>query len=267
MRKKTLIRTGLILFFAAAITGLSWVPVKKETAFTPVTEKTVKTTEEPKISKTELFNSYIDNIYTAADLSAAGLDFEVFKKALTGYLNLKNEGRLSGKEIISIADFNQSSSKKRLWIIDLAKKELLFNTYVAHGQGSGGDMAVSFSNKANSHQSSLGFYITSEIYYGKHGQSLKLDGMDEKYNTNARNRAIVVHGASYVSRDFINQHGRLGRSHGCPAVPVELTPAIIDTIKGKTCLFINAPEKTAYASAYLNQDTAAEAFAPEFAKQ
>lgn len=269
MRKRTWIRTGSALVFAAAITGLSWAPVKQGTAVTSVNVNEVKTqsVDKPKINKNTLFDNYSNDIYTEAGLMASGLDFEVFKKALVGYFNLKSEGKLSGKEIISIADFNQPSRKKRLWIVDLAKKELLFNTYVAHGQGSGNDMAVSFSNKANSHQSSLGFYVTSETYRGKHGLSLKLDGMDENFNTNARNRAIVVHGAAYVSEDFINQHGRLGRSHGCPAVPKELTPAIIDTIKGKTCLFIHAPEKVSYASNYLDQDTAAETFAPALAKQ
>jgi len=261
MRKNSLIRTGAILFLAVSVTALSWAPAKQSTTVKEITV-TEKTAVGSKADKTALFSDYLNDLYTDAGLNAAGLDFEVFKKALTGYLNLKTYGELSEKEIISIADFNLPSSKKRLWIVDLAKKELLFNTYVAHGQGSGDNMASKFSNKANSHQSSLGFYVTGEIYHGKHGLSLKLDGMDQNINNNARNRAIVVHGADYVSEDFINRHGRLGRSHGCPAVPQSLTPAIIDTIKGNTCLFINAPSSVSYASSYLDQSRALETFAP-----
>ena len=120
-------------------------------------------------------------------------------------------------------------------------------------------MATNFSNLANSHQSSLGFYITSETYFGKHGLSIKLEGMDKGYNTNARDRAVVIHGAEYVSQSFINQHGRLGRSHGCPALPLELTKTIIDTIKGQTCLYINGPAAN-YTSNYLDQELAVADF-------
>ncbi len=212
-------------------------------------------------SASEIFERYISNIYTESGLDVSGLDRNVFRKAITGYFNFKGSGLVSsGKQIISIVDFNKPSTQKRLWIVDLTDKKLLFNTLVAHGQGSGDNLATSFSNTAESHQSSLGFYITSDTYTGKHGLSLRLNGMDQGYNTNALNRAVVVHGAEYVSQDFINQHGRLGRSYGCPAVPVELTPAIIEAIRGKTTFFINGPANTNYASNYLNETSAANQY-------
>ncbi|MCX6293990.1 MAG: murein L,D-transpeptidase catalytic domain family protein, partial [Sphingobacteriales bacterium] len=117
---------------------------------------------------------------------------------------------------------------------------LLFNTYVAHGQNSGYAMAEKFSNKASSLQSSLGFYETSSTYLGKHGYSLKLEGLEKGINDNAMERSIVMHGASYVSEGIIKIKGYLGRSWGCPAVPEKYSKPIIDKIKNGTCIFIYA---------------------------
>jgi hypothetical protein len=119
------------------------------------------------------------------------------------------------------------------------KNKILFNSLVAHGKNSGDLYAEQFSNKNESFQSSLGFYITNETYIGEHGLSLKLDGLERNKNDNARNRAIVIHGADYVSNDFIKKHNRLGRSFGCPSLPTEVSEKIITTIKNKSCLFIN----------------------------
>src|SRR5690606_31641781 len=143
----------------------------------------------------------------------AGLAYTVFEKAFVGFLNLKNQHKLqNGSTILTVADLGLSSKKKRLWIMDLQNKRVLLNTWVSHGQGSGGDMATRFSNRPNSHQSSLGFYLTGEVYYGKHGRSLRLDGLDKGFNSKARARAIVIHGADYVSQQTINGLNRLGRS-------------------------------------------------------
>ncbi|MNX93944.1 hypothetical protein D3C86_1261590 [compost metagenome] len=144
------------------------------------------------------------------------------------------------------------STEKRLWIIDLNKKTLLLNTWVAHGQGSGGDKAVNFSNTSESLKSSLGFYVTGEVYNGTHGRSLRLDGMDEGFNSNARRRAIVVHGANYVGPQTISALGRLGRSQGCPAVPQSVVKKVIDNIAGGTVLFINSSDER-FNSKYLDE--------------
>ena len=219
----------------------------------------------PKTSKDEpLKNPYaplynqIDKIYDVAELKNSKLNKQVFEKALIGYYNLKNELN-SEKSIITIIDFSKASTIKRLWIIDLKNNKLLLNTYVAHGKESGEDLAKKFSNEAESHQSSLGFYVTNETYVGNHGLSLKLDGFDIGFNDQARNRDIVMHGASYVSEDFIQQTGRLGRSFGCPAIPIDLRDQIIELVKNKTCLFING-SKNDYQSKFLNSETAFKNF-------
>ncbi len=169
---------------------------------------------------------------------------ESFTKALEGFYKLKAQGKIQ-KDVLTLVDFSLSSNTKRLWVIDLATNTILYHSLVAHGRNTGDEFAKVFSNKAESYKSSLGFYITGEIYNGKHGKSLKLDGQERGVNDNARNRAVVMHGADYVSESFIRNHSRLGRSQGCPAIPVELTDDIIDTIKDKSCLFIYHPSRKA----------------------
>jgi hypothetical protein len=145
------------------------------------------------------------------------------------------------KDMLTLIDFSLSSNEKRLWVIDLATKTILFNSLVAHGRNTGDEFAKRFSNSAESFKSSLGIYVTGEIYNGKHGKSLKLDGLEKGINDNARNRGIVMHAADYVSSFFIKAHNRLGRSQGCPALPAEFTEKIINKIKDKSCLYIYYP--------------------------
>ncbi|MFC6999874.1 murein L,D-transpeptidase catalytic domain family protein [Rufibacter roseus] len=212
------------------------------------------------------FDIHLEELYEDAELEAAGLNFDLFAKAATGFYNLKEQHKIkSDKNVLSIVNFGLSSNKKRLWVIDLDKKEVLFKTHVAHGRGSGNEKAVNFSNIENSHMSSLGFYVTENTYYGSHGLSLRLEGLDPNFNSKAKQRAIVVHGADYVSEAFIKQHGRLGRSHGCPALPQELSPEIIQTIKDGTCLYIDAPSKE-YKSAYLDTNSAVKTFQASLAQ-
>lgn len=222
---------------------VSWKPVK----INPVQKEAVAADKNTEISQ------HFQQIYDAAHLEQSGLSLAVFKKAATGFYNLQNAGRVSAdKSILSIADFDLSSKKKRFWIIDLHEEKLLLNTWVAHGTFSGGDQATDFSNTRESQKSSIGFFVTGETYHGKHGLSLKLDGMDVGFNSNARKRAIVVHGASYVSQRSIDVLGRLGRSQGCPAVPQELANTVVHTMEGRTVLFINASTPY-YTSEYLNE--------------
>lgn len=191
-------------------------------------------------------------VYSKLDFTGMEkLDSNVFAKAYIGYMNLKAENKLnSEKQLLTVCDYSLSSTKNRMWIIDLAENKVLLNTYVAHGQGTGEEFATAFSNKDGSHQSSMGFYVTGETYMGGHGNSLYLHGMDEGYNSAAYNRSIVMHGAAYVSKDFIAGTGRLGRSWGCPAVQSDLCDEIIDYTKGGTCLFIYYPEAKYMADSY-----------------
>lgn len=239
------------LLLGISIVGTSWKAVEG-----PQNNRRINQEEIKSLATDSLYNDYISNLYHQVHLDSAGLNINVFEKALTGFYNFKSSGLLHSKSILTIADFDQESSKKRLYIIDLDKKELILNTWVAHGQNSGGDKPSYFSNAINSNTSSIGFYLTGEIYSGKHGRSLKLDGMDYGFNNNARERAIVVHGADYVCQQSINQSGRLGRSQGCPAVPSRLANKVINTISDKTVLFINSSTQN-YTSQYLNETLAA----------
>lgn len=184
--------------------------------------------------------AYIRKVYRQLNFSGADrLSYDVFAPAYRGYLNMRNAGALNTeREIISICDFSLPSTFERLWVIDLKEKRVLYNTYVAHGQGSGEVCAGAFSNIENSHQSSVGFYVTQETYNGDHGLSLRLEGKDNGFNDAAKKRGIVVHGAPYVSEQFICGNEKLGRSWGCPAIAESLKVPIINTIKEGTCLFI-----------------------------
>jgi len=165
---------------------------------------------------------------------------ECFAEALKGYYSLKEKGLIK-RDILTLVDFSLSSNLKRLWVIDLSTNEILLQTLVAHGRNTGDEFANNFSNTPESFKSSLGFYATGEVYNGKHGISLKLDGLEKGLNDYARKRAVVIHGADYVSESFIKNHNRLGRSQGCPAVPIEFASEIITMIKGQSCLYIYHP--------------------------
>ncbi|MFV8440857.1 murein L,D-transpeptidase catalytic domain family protein [Flavobacterium sp. LB2P44] len=167
---------------------------------------------------------------------------ESFAVALKGYYSLKEKG-LVKKEILTLVDFSLSSNTKRLWVINLVTGDILFHSLVAHGRNTGDEFASNFSNASESYKSSLGFYSTGEIYAGKHGMSLRLDGLEKGVNDNARARGVVMHAADYVSTSFIKNNHRLGRSQGCPAVPAELSKEIITAIKDKSCFFIYHPSR------------------------
>lgn len=184
----------------------------------------------------------VDYLYKAINLSESGLDKDVFKMAIKGMKRLAVDHELQKPEILSVIDYSQSSKKKRLFVIDLKARTLLFNTYVAHGKNSGNEYATYFSNEPGSLKSSLGFFITENPVTGTHtGLSLLLTGVEKGFNDNAAKRAIIIHTADYVNENYIHMYGRLGRSFGCPVLPPELNKPIIETIKGGTCLFVYYP--------------------------
>lgn len=170
-------------------------------------------------------------------------EFSLFEKAYLGYIDLKLSGLLPfNKNILTIIDFRLPSEKKRMWVIDLKSKSILHHTYVAHGENSGGKYAIDFSNAVGSHQSSLGFYITQETYIGKNGLSLRLKGLEHGFNSNARERYVVLHGADYATEEYLKKNGVLGNSEGCPAIPMGLHIPIIELTKEGTCLFMYFPD-------------------------
>jgi hypothetical protein len=159
----------------------------------------------------------------------------VLELALNGYAQLQDKLK---KPLLTVIDYSLPSTQKRLWIIDLAQQKILLHTVVAHGRNSGALLAEKFSNRPESYQSSLGFFQTGEAYQGKHGYSLRLDGLEVGINDKARARAIVIHGADYAKETVAATAGRLGRSLGCPAVPPDLSTPLIKLIKGGSLLFI-----------------------------
>jgi len=190
------------------------------------------------ISDFEYEQLILTSIYTNCELKDK-LDFEVFKSAMEGYNNID----APNKNLLSIIDYSKPSNEKRLFIIDVENRKLLYNTLVAHGKKSGYVNATKFSNKYGSHKSSLGFFRTGNSYYGKRGYSLQLEGLEKGINDNARQRGIVIHGANYVSERIANGNGVIGRSWGCPAVSKKLSKEIINLLKGGSLLYIYADDE------------------------
>lgn len=169
------------------------------------------------------------------------VNYKAFRQAVEGYKKIGNRHR----DILTLIDFSKPSTEKRLYVFDMKNRKMLYNSLVSHGRNSGGNYATSFSNEYGSYKSSLGFYLTETTYSGGNGYSLILNGLEKGINDRAKERAIVVHGASYANPSVIKGGGRLGRSLGCPALPEKVSRPIIDAIKGGSVMYIYA-EKPEY---------------------
>lgn len=200
------------------------------------------------IKKTDVFDSL--------KLGNLGLSRQAFDYAIKGFNYLIAKGKVANTNIISIADFSETSNKKRFFILDLKNYKILFNTYVAHGQKSGREFANNFSNTHESLASSPGFYVTKETYTGSKGYSLRLEGEEAGINDNALSRGIVMHAATYVNEGLAKARGFIGRSWGCPAVAPELHQAIINKIKNGSCLFLYTPNKSYISSSRILKEAA-----------
>lgn len=195
------------------------------------------------------------SVYDSLKLDLAGLSRQAFDFAKSGWEKLKDQGRLLNQSVIGIVDFSQPSSQKRLYVLDMNNYKVLYNTLVAHGRNSGKETATYFSNRTSSYKSSPGFYITGDTYNGSNGYSLRLDGIEKGINDNALSRAIVIHGANYVNESYIASRGYIGRSQGCPAVPLKNAKAIINTLKNGACLYIYAPDQKYLSHSSMLADT------------
>lgn len=173
----------------------------------------------------------------------SGLRREVLKSALTAYLRARNDG-VAHRQLLTVIDYSLPSSQRRFWVLDVAAGRVLARELVAHGRESGGDVAERFSNRPGSLQSSLGTFVTGGVYRGKHGPSLRLRGLDRGVNDQAEARAIVIHGADYVSDDFVRRMGRLGRSEGCPALRTAVAGRVIALIRDGTVVYAFYPGLT-----------------------
>lgn len=178
---------------------------------------------------------HASRLYSEMNLEGK-VDPEAFRLAVTGYDRINNRKR----DVLTLIDFSKPSTEERLYVFDMQQKKILYSSVVSHGKNSGSQYATSFSNEYGSYKSSLGFYLTENTYQGSNGYSLILEGLEKGVNDNARQRAIVIHGADYANPSVIRTSGRLGRSFGCPALPRHLNQPIIDAIKHGSVLYIYA---------------------------
>lgn len=162
------------------------------------------------------------------------LDYSIFEEAYIGYLMIENKN----PNVLGIVDYTKPSNQKRFFLLDMQAHKLLKQSYVTHAKNSGLDTAVQFSNRKNSLQNSLGFYLTKNTYNGEYGYSLVLEGLEEEFNSNAEERKIVMHGADFAEESYLETYGFLGRSWGCPAIPMSESKEIIDILKEGHVLFI-----------------------------
>jgi hypothetical protein len=206
-----------------------------------VAAKTVHNESSNKLTRLN-FEAVVRGLYDSIGLSEYDLGYDIFRLGMIGYYGLESEGALNGNGVLTIIDFAMPSTKKRLYTIDLVNKKVKYHTYVAHGRNTGENLATRFSNTPHSNQSSLGFFVTGETYFGSKGYSLRLDGKERSFNDNVRSRAVVVHGADYVTDQWIKRYGRLGRSQGCPALPPDVNREVINTIRNGTAVFTYYPE-------------------------
>jgi hypothetical protein len=176
------------------------------------------------------------------------LDPTVRALALRAASCAKQRQLLPAAETLTVIDYSLPSTSPRLWVLDLRTQRIVFEELVAHGRGSGEDLATRFSNDVGSHQSSLGLFVTLDEYSGKHGRSLRLQGLEPGVNDRAFERALVIHGADYVSKTFSARHGRLGRSFGCAALTRDAAPKVIERIRGGSAIFAYYPDPAWLAS-------------------
>ena len=200
------------------------------------------TPKKPRTSKATATLPSQGTVKPAASMNLAGLDPALYQKACLAYDKARKDGRATRSRLVVI-DYSRPSTEERLWVFDLERQTLLFKELVAHGKNTGDNTARHFSNVPGSLQTSVGVFVTDDVYRGKHGKSLRLDGLEAGFNDKARERAIVIHGADYVDDSSAFKQGRLGRSWGCPALPTAVAPTIIDAIAGGAVVFAWGDDK------------------------
>jgi hypothetical protein len=215
------------------------VSVAKAAAATPTKARAVKSSLPLRSGKPDT-----TSVLSAWNPSSLGtIDANVFGLALRAANCAVRSGAVADPATLTVIDYSKPSTEKRLWVFDLRAREMLYEELVAHGQGSGGNLPTVFSNEPETHTTSLGLYVTDDTYVGKNGYSLRLDGLDRGFNDRARDRAIVMHGAPYVSERFAETQGRLGRSWGCPALREGVAREVIDRVKGGGLIFAYYPDQ------------------------
>ena len=234
-----------------SLTALPWVTPDAKVAAEPRTEAAA--VAEPARPATTAAAAL-----GAAVRPAGGVAPDVLELALTAVRCAVNSGDLQAPKTLTLIDYSKPSTEPRLWVFDMATGDVLFRELVAHGKNTGDNMATQFSDTLNSRQSSIGLFRTDNTYVGSNGYSLRLDGLEPGFNSHARERAIVMHGAPYVSAEFARAQGRIGRSWGCPALREAIARDVINTIRGGDVVFSYYPdEQWLTTSRFLNCGSAA----------
>lgn len=245
MKKTYLLIAGILTVSAISFSFISK-PVSAKKPITAVISTANTNAVGAKDDHSAAASKISYTLYEGLHLNEKGLGLNALELAVKGYLHLQEQGTIENSDFLSIADFSQSSRKKRFYLIDMKNQKLVVNTYVSHGKNSGLDMANDFSNTPESEKTSLGFYVTKGTYTGKSGYSLKMAGLEKGFNDNAEQRAIVVHGADYVNAGRV-QSAFMGRSQGCPALPKGSFRQVINLIKNGSAFFVYYPD-TKYLS-------------------
>jgi hypothetical protein len=206
-----------------------------------IAEAVISTAVDVTRRNDESLTAFDVDAWDASEVSA--INQEVLKLALAASRCATHSGDVEDPRTLTIIDYSKASTEPRMWVLDMRTRELLYEELVAHGQGSGGNFATKFSNQPDSHQTSLGLFVTEGTYVGRNGYSLRLNGLDRGFNDRARERAIVMHGAPYVNSGISKSLGRLGRSHGCPAVRDAVARELIDRVKGGSLVFSYYPDQ------------------------
>ena len=242
---------GLVLAYPVGASELPSVPVP------PAPAVLEAPTPEPLASNSDAKSGYDRSAWTSTAIGS--IDTKVFDLALGAAGCAVRAGAVEDPSTLTVIDYSKPSTARRLWVFDLRAKTLLYEELVAHGQGTGDNYAQRFSNEDESHQTSLGLFVTRDTYVGTNGYSLRLDGLDTGVNDRARARAIVMHGAPYVSDEFVKTNGRLGRSWGCPALRAGVARELIDRVKGGSLVFSYYPDQDWLGSSKYLGDCAAAA--------
>jgi hypothetical protein len=185
----------------------------------------------------------VETLETALLRQAPALDPRVLALALQAHGRAKAGGLLHDAATLTVIDYSLASIEPRFWVFDLPSRSLVFQELVAHGRNSGENFATRFSNVESSLQTSLGLFVTRDVYYGKHGESLRLEGLEPGVNDRAHERAIVIHGAEYVSLNTAAALGFLGRSWGCPALSRQAAPKVIERLRHGSAVFAFYPDE------------------------
>ena len=233
-----------VVSLAAVLTGAGFVTsAEAQTPALPAVEPSPATAQAVPSLLPPASGGAPSELVDMAAAERAGISRSVLDLALGAVTCAVDSGDIAAPPTLTVIDYSRPSTEQRLWVFDLHTGEVRFHELVAHGKGTGENLAEHFSDDMNSHESSLGLFVTGDTYTGSNGYSLRLDGLEPGFNSRARERAIVMHGAAYVDPGFATKQGRLGRSWGCPALRQAIAHDVIDFVRDGGVVFSYYPDQ------------------------